>query len=240
MKLKSPGASGFAVIVLFLAGPAFANIAACASGNLSTIDNTTCDIGNLQFTFTGLGGSINSSGVAWMDSDFTFNVLPNGFELSGPPPQTITGASLANPAHEYAELNFRVTDPVDFITGINIAGGNPFALGSSGTSFADNFLFLQSNSGQQFEAYNKVVDLGFATYDYLGINSGSGLVSSGFGYALPFELFADLGDTAGIDSTTTSFIFDTGTGVPEPSQLAPLSIGVLGLLFATRGRLKRV
>jgi hypothetical protein len=133
-----------------------------------------------------------------------------------------------------------LTDPVDFITGINISGGNPFALGSSGTSFADNFLFLQSNSGQQFEAYNKVVDLGFATYDYLGINSGSGLVSSGFGYALPFELFADLGDTAGIDSTTSSFIFDTGTGVPEPSLLAPLSIGVLGLLFATRGRLKRV
>ncbi len=175
-----------------------------------------------------------------MDSDFTFNALPNGFELSGPAAQTITGASLANPAHEYAELNFRVTDLVDFITGIDISGGIPFALGSSGLSFADNFLFLQSNSGQQFEAYNKVVDLGYATYDYLGINSGSGLVSSGFGSAFPFELFADLDDTAGIDSTTTSFTFVTGTGVPEPSLLALLSIGVLGLMFATRGRLKRV
>jgi hypothetical protein len=80
VKLRYPCAISFALGLALLASPAFGSIVACASGNLSAVDGTTCDIGNLQFTFTGLQ-SANTGGIAWTDSDFFFTALPNGFDF---------------------------------------------------------------------------------------------------------------------------------------------------------------
>ena len=108
---------GFAIA----ASPVSASPVACASGNLSTVDGTTCDIGNLQFTYTGLssfngGGTVGST--PWTDSDFTFTVLSNGFQLSGPPPQTLTSVVGEDEGWEdYANLTFNVTDLNGLITG---------------------------------------------------------------------------------------------------------------------------
>ena len=81
-----------ALCPIYWASPVFGDVAPCVSGNLAGIDGTTCDIGNLQFTFSGLGAANYSYdiatqnttfGTAWTDSFFTFTVLSNGFELSG-------------------------------------------------------------------------------------------------------------------------------------------------------------
>lgn len=165
---------------------------ACVSGGLSTIDGTTCDIGNLRFTFTGLEGGKSISGTPWTDSDFTFTVLSNGFELSGPPPQTITAQILAL---DMVSLNYDVTDLNGVIFGLSVSGGNPFVSGpsASGDSEAENALSLcgSAGCGQQFLAENLLYDASGTIENGLGLyRSNGGPLASGFGFASPFELSA--------------------------------------------------
>jgi hypothetical protein len=119
-----------------------ADIIPCVSGNLSTVDNTTCDISSLQFTFTGLtsfDGGGSTGNTPWTDSDFIFTVLSNGFELSGPPPQKITSVAGSNDVWaDYAYLNFQVTDLDGLITGLGVSGGTPSVSGPSFPSPTDN------------------------------------------------------------------------------------------------------
>src|SRR5579863_5421144 len=112
MNPKSFAAAPVLFLVFALVGsPLRADIVACPSGNFSSVDYTTCDIGNLQFTFTGLVSMTSPSGTpAWTDSDFTFTVLSNGFELSGPPAQTITAPIGPEVYYDAAYFNYNVTD----------------------------------------------------------------------------------------------------------------------------------
>jgi hypothetical protein len=76
------------------------------------------------------------------------------------------------------------------------------------------------------------------------VNFYGGSIISGAGVAEAFALIAPPGDTATIDSTTTAFTSTTGPYVPpppipEPRLVTLLSIGVLGLVCATRVRLPR-
>ena len=75
-------------IAAFLTIPALGDVMNCASGNLATVDHTTLDIG----------------------SDFNFTVVPNGFELSGPPSQSIMAPIGSLEAGDGARLPFTVTD----------------------------------------------------------------------------------------------------------------------------------
>jgi hypothetical protein len=208
-----------AVVSVLLGSPAFADIA-CVGGNLSTIVGTTCDIGALRFNFIVLGSQNYLTGTApgnpWEASDFTFTVLSNGFELSGPPAQTITTSSTGGLAVDFAELGFDLTGLHVVITGLNVLGGNPSI---SGGAFAANILSLCSH-GTCMQAENNS-------------GSGPGLVFSGTGAATPFELISEDGGTASIDSTTTDFTFTTIpiiTPVPEPRLLTMFGGGVLILL----------
>ena len=92
----------------FLGSPAFADVL-CASGNLSTIDNTTCDIASLRLQFIGT----LTQGTALTDKDFTFTVLADGFELSGPGPQSVGAYDT-----ELFTLRFNATDLSGTIIGL--------------------------------------------------------------------------------------------------------------------------
>lgn len=259
-KLKAiAGAAGAALIFALMASTASASPVACVSGNLSTIDYTTCDIGNLQFTFEGLASdnSVNyAPGSPWTNSDFTFTVLSNGFALSGPPAQTIT-APAGGEADDLAQLDFYVADLAGSIVGLTVSGGNLSSSGPGPISTASNALSLISNTNSQvLFSYNEVYDeYGTVYYNELGYTSGSGPIYSGNGYATPFSLEAVDSNTAGISSTTTDFIFTTEAGplnppapapppptipqVPEPRLLGLLSIGVLGLAGVARYKLRK-
>lgn len=264
MNLKSlAGTAGPSLIFALLAAPAFANIVACASGNLSTIDYTTCDIGNLQFTFTGFQSAnylynplIPGSGVSvpWTDSDFTFTVLSDGFELSGLPAQTVATVP-GGQGLDSASLGFTVVDLNGSITGLNVTGGNVSVSGpgTSGNSYADNSLDICGTGLcylQEFSAENVLYDFSGNIENGLGdYTSIDGPMGIGYGGAVPFDLFAANGYTASIDSTATDFTFTTGSAppvppptisqVPEPRLLALLSISILGLVCAIRLKLHR-
>jgi hypothetical protein len=212
---------------------------ACASGNLSKIYGTTCDIGNLQFSF------LEFVGTPWTDGDFSFTVLSNGFELSGPPAQTVTAPANGS-VTDGAELFYSFTDLTagNAITAVQISGGNPSASGSGSFSSALNSLVVGGNE-DSLATSNEVDDKNGTIYYYLGFNSFQGPVFSGGGVATPFYLSATDGDTASIDSTTTSFTFTTGPAslppppVPEPRLLALLSIGVLVMAGTAKRRMRR-
>jgi hypothetical protein len=227
-------------LLVFLVIPAFADGVACASGSLASIDGTTCDIGNLQFAFNGLQ-SVNTLGVPWTDSDFTFTVLSNGFELSGPPAQTIPATT---GGQSYAQLAFGVTDltgPPDGITDLNVSGGN---LSVSGPNFsrASTVLQIYGPDGCSLFTSNDIIDSDGTIFN-TGNKSGSA-TSAPFclGFAAPFAVFAEKGNTASIDGTTADFTFTTGPAPPptppstaaEPRFLMPLSIGILGLVIKAR------
>jgi hypothetical protein len=219
-----------AMVVAVLASPLLGAVINCATGNLATVDNTTCDIGNLQFTFDGLVG-FKPGIIPWTDSDFTFTVLSNGFELSGPPAQTLSGSG--SPVNDYAELEFSVTDLTDTITGLDVSGGNLSASGPD--SYAEYNLYVAGAAvPDQFEQASSFFVSNFSSGLDSHNASGPSIVS-GSGYAEPFELVVIEGGTASIDSTATNFTFTTGPltePVPEPRLSTLLGIGVLGLLAA--------
>jgi len=178
----------------------------------------------------------NSSGVPWADSDFEFAVLSNGFELSGPPAQSISSSSQFG-VSDVAELTFQVTDLTDQILSLDVTGGNPSASGED--ALAENFMTLNGNNGS-LEAINAVgSSRGVVTSD-IGFHFSNGAITFGDGIATPFALTLDNGGgIARIDSTTTDFTFVTGHAVPEPRSLTLVSIGVLGLLGIARCKLRR-
>ena len=218
----------------FLASPAFADVGNCVSGNLAGIEGATCDIGYLQFTFSAFSAanySYDSSsesttyGTQWIASFFTFTVLSNGFELSGPAPQSVTAPSSGS-ATDFAFLNYSVTDLDGQITGVGVSGGTPSVSGTD-YSYAQNYLSL-SNSSTVQEAYNELTQMSGTIFNNLGYSASGGPISSGSGSAYPFSLSAYDGSSASISSTNTSFVFIT-TSVPQPSVPEPNGLILLGV-----------
>jgi hypothetical protein len=241
MKLKSTYRV-FALTLLFglLAVPVFSD-PACVSGNLSSIAGTSCDIGNLQFTFGALtsvnysynnntpGGSYDYY-TAWTSTNFTFTVLTNGFELSGPAPQAITAdLGVDSEALDYATLGYTVTDLDGSILAVGIAGGTPSASGTT-LAYSYNYLTLTGINDQD-AITDQEESAGTISNDDSPYSSGPN--TGGSGYATPFYLNAYSGDSASISSTSTDFTFETSVPqpslVPEPGTLILFGTGLLVL-----------
>lgn len=238
-------AVSFAVICAVSAIPAFADIIPCASGNLSTVDFTTCTIGNLQFDFVGLV-SENTSGPAWADSDFNFTVLSNGFELSGPPAQTVNSTP-ENSNLDFVQLRFYVTDLDGVITNLGVSELSTTSIEPSFEDYALNDLSLFGpglvDPGIDGQVVLNSGNTAYSGSDQRSYDMVTGPAFSGYGTAEPFEVSASNGASSSLDSTATYFIFTTGptpppppSTIPEPRLLLPLSIGFLGVVWLARAR----
>jgi hypothetical protein len=232
------------MIFISMASPARAD-SICETSNLSALIGTTCDIGSLQFTFTGTSGELAvftntfTEETPLMPDDFTFIPLPDGFQLSGPgakitAPVPPAGSGEVDITDDIFELRFTVADLNGAITGVSAMGGNPTASGTRGASSAVRvalFPVLPPPSGC-LEAISSNVgeeNLGTVSTEQTSSNP-CGPIYFADGSAEPVNLSASNGDTASVD-TTTQFTFMT----PEPGTLTLLLCGLMLLVgFAYR------
>lgn len=217
--------------------PAHADPASCSSGNLASLIGTTCDIGNLQFTFVSLTGD-TSTGGSWSASDFNFTAVPDGFALSGVggsalAPQSISSVA-GGTADDEAYLQYNVTDTTGVITGVGVLGGLPTAAGSTAIADVSNYLYNEAGTEAIYQDYGQESFSGqVSNYNDSGNGSaipGGGL-ASGSGYAMPFYLYTQDASSASVFPADALFTFDTSGGVatPEPSTLFLFGVGLMGL-----------
>jgi PEP-CTERM motif len=229
----------FTLAMCFWAAPTFADTT-CAAANFSSIIFTTCDIGPLQFQFTGFFAAYNVTDIktgqvfdqmTWTPSNFYFTPTSDGFTvtfLNGP--QLIL-SSLGYHAGEdiFLFYNLTIQDPALLVTS-EIVSSPGLAVSGSDSSDA---LVGGSTSGT-----------------YVGGVCGGTRVLDRFGTitTIPFEpcapvrpllpdlsntgttfmvLDADNGNTV-FWSGATNYTFTTGP-VPEPGPLTLLGSGLLGV-----------
>jgi hypothetical protein len=226
-------AASIVLLCILVTAPLFA-VGPCASGNLSGLIGATCNIGSLQFTFTGLTGNryiaTNSTtrtstpmGAPWLASDFNFTVLPsvNGFSLSlaNPAPQSITGPGGGNNfgTQDSAALLYTVVDLTGNITGESITGGQFTA---SGTAFGEGLVLGVTSGGIGKNVFSEeLLEDAFglnASYSPGGLCPGAPCTGSngnpfpsGTGSATIFSLSAENLNTVSWDGTPSTFTFTT-------------------------------
>src|SRR5581483_7028507 len=141
----------------------------CAGGNLSTVVNTTCTIGSIQFQFgnlisnfdveSPLGNAIQQS-APWTAANFDFTPVGNGFSLKFLP-GALTVAGIPNGSTgEYAQLPFTATYLGNgFISGVNISGGGVTVTGNDYNAIGEFRLSVGGPGGCCFaEAIREVSD----------------------------------------------------------------------------------
>jgi hypothetical protein len=243
-------AVSFFLFGILLVVPAFADIP-CASGNLSSLIGTTCDIGSLQFDFTDGSGAnfvydaisnTTTYGIAASTSEFTFTALSNGFTLGfsgGPQSVTGPGGDIDSYAVNEYILHYNVVDSAGNIVGENVTGGTLSATGSD-LSYADGIGLTVNSSSSYVQGGNQAYQQsGLSTNQNVTSVSGSPF-SSGFGQADPFILFARNADSASWDGTPTTFTFTSDA--PEPGFTPLLGLGILAAAWvaARRGTSKSI
>jgi hypothetical protein len=224
------------ILFLALSAPALAETL-CSAGNLSGLMGTTCDIGDLQFTFTSFMSMDTATGTPWSPSNFTFTPvstsLTNGFTLTfDGGPQSITAPAGADVADD-AELSYLVgTLNTEDITSESVTGG---ATSASGSTFSVAEYTGETHTGGLVvsEDVGTVQEGGKVTHFDFPFNRGIPF-RGGFGDAFPFELFARDGASAAWDGLPTTYTYTTA---PEPDSLLLLSIALVSLGgFALRSR----
>jgi hypothetical protein len=208
----------------------------CASGSLSALMGTTCDVGALQFFFIAYS-SPNSTGETWTASDFTFAPVSNGFRLTfDGGPQSITAPSDGF-AWDFFNLYYSVTDLDGNFLGQGVTGGSQTSAANGGTAnseYSGETHETYNITSTYIEGYNGVGDgAGYSLEDYI---SGAPFSVGESGNAFPFFLYVTDGGTASWDGTPTTFTFES---TPEPSSLLLFATGLLGIVFITRKKLAR-
>jgi len=211
-----------------LAGPLLAD--PCPTANFALVDNTSCSIGSLDFTFTGT----QSYGGGWGDSSAYFIPVTNGFSiafLGGPQALDPT----TNEVFDQFGINLTVADAVDYISGATATGGQFSASGTN--AFATNgYISLDGtqaiDSGQAILCQPTCGALNFA------YGPDTPLPTTLTGYAGIFDLWGSSG-TETWDGSPTTYRFSADTTVPEPRVIMLLGAAVMmGILV--RGKLLTV
>jgi PEP-CTERM motif len=236
---------GFVLVgLMFVAGPASAN-SACVAGNFSSVDGTTCDIGTLQFTFTGT----SSFGGGWTASNLFFTPTADGFTftfLGGP--QSLTESNpypYLDDVVDELSVNYNVVALQGFLSGVGVSSNATF--GASGfSSFATNGLISSPPAGEAGFAASCGVQLGelpppppVCGLANLGGPAANPHQTTASGNAFVFDLIAANG-TAFWSGSPTTFSFSTENTVPEPSSVLMLGIGLIcTALLSLKRRLGR-
>jgi hypothetical protein len=241
---KALFAAGLVAVLSFLASPASADTL-CVSGNFSALIGTTCSIGNLTFTFTQdyganwsyttdpVSGAVTTTNYAPPTAnDFTFTVLSDGFELTGPSTPISITAPLTGAAAIAYGVFYTVTDVGGEITGIHVSNENFSATGSN-FSDGENNLDLGDLGPNRvtMQAFNILNDV-YGTPSPLSQESANGTITSGYGDAYPFQLYAQYGNSASISGVDALFTFSTtnpAAPVPETGALTPLVLMALAV-----------
>lgn len=229
-----------------LAAPA-STVAACPAGYLSDVIGTTCDIGKLQFTFTGFESQnflVDSGNIIynqpWSASDFYFTPyfgLGKGFTLTflGDPQEL--DAPLNGYGYDFAQLDYsvRVIDFGGSIFGLSApfgfrsldAWGHTQSEALSQADLVSDFGGLQCDVYDVVDQQNGVIDERTQFYDPCGWYRGHGMVQ-------PFNLSAFAGDGAYWDGAPITLQFDY---MPEPGTLVLFGTGLISLAGVVRRRL---
>jgi hypothetical protein len=223
---------GFAV----LAVPAFAD-SVCGAGNFSNLVGTSCDIGGLKFTFTG----VSSYGGGWTASDLYFTPAAKGFTLSflgGPQSFSANNPNpLGNVSFSELGLSFNVSAPQGYyFNGVNVTSAEVFS--ASGIyAFASGGLFAQSTAGGAGRyvlcAFN---DCDTVSAFYPAMTPYSATASADL---IVFDLWAGSG-TASWNGSPSTFTMSLDNNVPEPNSSVLLALElviVCGCGFVMRKRI---
>jgi hypothetical protein len=191
---------------------------------LSSIDNTTCDIGALEFTFTGYSSLNTTGGPTWTDSNFSFTPTANGFTLTfdgGSQSFTVPGAI----ENDEFNLVYTVSDLGGNITGETVTGGIVSASGGGEALYQG--LTCEPNCNVQTSV----------VYEEVSSSNGDQVAagtpfSSGSGEALDFDLYASYGGNAYWDGSATTYTFSTDNPpvTPEPASVILFGTGLLAIM----------
>jgi len=244
-KLK---AAAMCAVFLLVAGPAWADT--CTSGTLNTLIGTTCDIGLLQFTFTGYVSFALDNGQARLLPQSVFLTVNGSDPLN--PSLTLSGNFTASQpgndgAYQYFELDYAATvltpasSPYPYLlSGLGAAYDPAMVTLVQASTNASAFINFSNcfNSGPlncptQADAYlNWPSALPGQNPGTLDIPTDAGVTAftgSTNDYVMACEGYTNVS----FNNTTASYRLD-GPATPEPASLA-LFATALGI-FALLGR----